>query len=45
MKEMKKEDDMWDVHVPLDVSLPYTGGTNRLEIIDFGLPCDETADE
>jgi len=25
-------------------SAPYTGGTNRLEIIDFGLPCDETAD-
>lgn len=27
------------------VSAPYTGGTNRLEIINFGLPCDETADE
>ena len=26
-------------------SAPYTGGTNRLEIIDFGLPCHGTADE
>lgn len=26
-------------------SAPYTGGTNRLEIIDFGLPCDEAVDE
>ena len=26
-------------------SAPYTGGTNRLEIIDFNLPCHGTADE